>query len=243
MADEPMITVVVPTYNLGQFFKDSAESLLKQDYPNFEVFLIDDASTDGTGKAVDAVAAQDERFHAVHFPKHEGVSVARNYGIDHASGEFVTFVDGDDQVKPAFLRMLVEGFAQGPADVVTVGYTWGRWFESHGAKQGWQAVSKRAMFDAVRARGDEIGGYVWNKAFRVSVLRDKHIRYDESLTLAEDLLFTTEAVVAGDGFWFNPAVLYDKINRPGSTIHSATMAMRQKEQAVRRQMDALGDKI
>jgi len=243
MADTPMITVVVPTYNLGDFFADSVKSLMAQDYANFEVFLIDDASTDQTGEQVTAAAAKDPRFKAVRFPTHQGVSVARNYGIDHASGEFITFVDGDDQVEPAFLSTLVAGFAQGPADIVTVGYTWGHWFQSHGGGQGWQAVSKRAMFNAVRARGDAIGGYVWNKAFRVSMLREKHIRYDESLALAEDLLFTTEAVVAGDGFWFNPAVLYEKINRPGSTIHSATMAMRQKEQAVRRQMDALGSKI
>ncbi|KRO15185.1 glycosyltransferase family 2 protein [Lacticaseibacillus saniviri] len=240
MAETPLITVVVPTYNLGHYFDDSLASIQAQTYANYEVYLIDDASTDGTAKRVDA-AASDERYHVIHFDTHRGVSVARNYGLDRAKGEFVTFVDGDDQLEPDFLSTIADGIAQGPADVITVGYNWGRWFESaraHG--NGWQRVSKRAMFDAVRARGDAIGGYVWNKAFRVALLRENKIRYDESLALAEDLLFTTEAVVASDNFWFNPAVMYQKINRPGSTIHSATGEMRRTEQQVRRHMDELG---
>lgn len=242
MADStPLMTVVVTIYNLGHFLAPCLTSLRDQTYQDYEVLLVDDHSTDESATVADQWAQQETNFTVTHLSKHSGVSVARNYGIEHANGAIIVFVDGDDKCEPAYLATFAEGLADPNVDLVTVGSSWGGW--ARGAVRqlsGWHEISQADMLAEATEHGTQIGGYTWNKAFRMSVINQLKLRFDTSLALAEDLLFTAEYEAgATHKFLFNPAILYDKVSRPGSTIHSATRQMRSREWEIDQRIDDL----
>ncbi|MFD1124477.1 glycosyltransferase family 2 protein [Lentilactobacillus raoultii] len=236
----PLVTISIPTYNLGKYLEKTLNSIFKQTCQNFEILLVDDASTDQTAKVIETFAKQDERIKPHYFEKHKGVSKARNYAIDHAKGEIIVFVDGDDLLDPSYLEVMVSGLADPKTDLVIVGFNWSWRGSRHAGRPEFEAITKRRAYDSINYRGDGIGGYTWNKGFRLSIIRDHQIRFDESLDLAEDLLFTAEYMLVSHKFLFYDAALYNKVNRGNSIIHSATYQMRAKERVVRRHIDEMG---
>ena len=93
------LSVVIPVYNIEDYIGKCLDSVLEQTYQNYEVIIVDDGSTDGTAGVCDEYAQKDERIRVIH-KKNEGVSVARNTGIDIATGEYFLFFDGDDFMEP-----------------------------------------------------------------------------------------------------------------------------------------------
>lgn len=240
MTNSPLVTISIPAYNLGSYLKKTMQSIFNQTYQNFEIILVDDASTDDTATTISELAKQDERIHPHYYDEHEGVSKARNYAIDHANGEIIVFVDDDDLLASNYLEVIVAGLADEAVDMAAVGYAWGwRGGGRLSADTKFQSVTKQEAFDSINYRGAEIGGYTWNKGFRLSVIRDHQIRFDETLELAEDLLFTADYIVASHRFVYYAAPLYTKVSRGNSIIHSATMGMRRKEQVVRQHIDEM----
>ena len=103
--ETPLITIIVPVYNVIQFLPACLESLKKQSYPKCEFILIDDGSTDGSGVMCDEFAKTDTRTKVIH-QENLGLSGARNRGIREASGEFITFVDSDDIITADYVSYL-----------------------------------------------------------------------------------------------------------------------------------------
>lgn len=113
---EPLISVIVPFYNIEECVDYCVRSLLNQNYDSYEIVLIDDGSEDGTGRRLESYRSNP---HVRIFRKSNGgLSKARNYGVEHATGEYVTFVDGDDLVSPYYLSALVEGLGEAGVDLV-----------------------------------------------------------------------------------------------------------------------------
>ncbi|HAT53714.1 MAG TPA: glycosyltransferase family 2 protein [Lactobacillus sp.] len=240
----PDITAVVTIYNLGNYLDPCLSSLARQTLSNFEVIMVDDHSTDGSNSLVEHWAQKDSRFIAAHLPERSGVSAARNYGIDHAHAPIICFVDGDDLVEPNYLETFVTGMSQPGVDLVTAGYTWGGYARGAVAGlKGWHEISQDDMLAEATEHGTQIGGYTWNKAFRVSVINRLLLRFNTHLTLAEDLLFTADYEAGAQRFLFNPVVIYNKVNRPGSTIHTASMTMRRGEMEVDAHIDQLRENL
>lgn len=113
---EPLISVIVPIYNVKAYLDRCVESLLGQSYKNLEIFLVDDGSTDGCGKVCDRYAAQDPRITVIH-KKNGGLSDARNAALDAAQGEYYAFVDGDDWVSPYYVENLYRALRKADADI------------------------------------------------------------------------------------------------------------------------------
>ena len=99
-------SVVIPIYNTEKWLDRCIESVIKQDYANFEVILVDDGSTDDSAQKCDEWCAKDERIFCIH-KKNGGVAAARNTGIDMATGEYIAFLDSDDYIEEAFLGSIV----------------------------------------------------------------------------------------------------------------------------------------
>ena len=93
-----LISIIVPVYNVKPYLEKCLASIAAQTYPNKEVILVDDASTDGGGRLCDEWAAAAEWLQVVHLPQNSGISAARNEGVRRARGEFITFIDSDDYV-------------------------------------------------------------------------------------------------------------------------------------------------
>jgi glycosyltransferase involved in cell wall biosynthesis len=120
-ADGPAVSIVLPAYNAERFLADAVASVLAQDFTSWELVIVDDGSTDGTGALADRLAAGDERISVVHQPN-GGVSRARNTGLAHLSPASwaVTFLDADDVWEPDALRRLVAALEASPPTVVGV---------------------------------------------------------------------------------------------------------------------------
>lgn len=116
------ISIVVPVYNVEKYIKRCVDSILKQTYSNIEVILVDDGSKDSSGKICDEYAVLDERIKVVH-KDNGGLGFARNSGLDVASGEYVTFVDGDDSITADHIENMVNALQQSGADTCLAGHT------------------------------------------------------------------------------------------------------------------------
>lgn len=107
----PLISVIVPVYNVERYLPACVESILGQTYANMEVLLIDDGSTDMSGEICDRYALRDRHCKVVH-QKNQGVSAARNAGLAMANGEYIGFVDGDDYIHPQMYECLYDAVGQ-----------------------------------------------------------------------------------------------------------------------------------
>lgn len=108
MAEEPLITVIVPVYNILEYLPRCVRSITVQTYRRLEIILVDDGSTDGTGELCDRLALEDSRIRACH-KENGGSSSARNLALSLAHGEYVGFVDSDDYIEPYMYERLYQG--------------------------------------------------------------------------------------------------------------------------------------
>lgn len=98
-----LVTIIIPVYNVEERIDYCLESVLAQTYQNIEILLIDDGSTDNSGKICDRYSQRDSRITVIH-KKNGGVSTARNVGIVQSNGDYICFVDSDDAVKPDMIK-------------------------------------------------------------------------------------------------------------------------------------------
>ena len=117
----PLVSVIVPCYNVEAWVERSVRSLLAGDYCNTEVVCVDDGSTDSTPALLDSLARADGRVHVSH-QANRGVSAARNVGLGHASGEYVAFLDPDDLALPNFVSASLRAMLLFDADFCVAGY-------------------------------------------------------------------------------------------------------------------------
>ena len=109
--DTPLITVIVPVYNIKDYLPRCVHSITAQTYRQLEIILVDDGSTDGTGKLCDRLAREDGRIRVYH-KENGGSSSARNLALFHAAGEYVGFVDSDDYIEPDMYELLMQGIQE-----------------------------------------------------------------------------------------------------------------------------------
>lgn len=112
-----MISIIIPVYNIEKYIEKCLDSILDQTYEDFEVIIVDDGSTDSSGQICDSYARTDNRIKVIHI-KNGGASKARNIGIEYSSGDWITFVDGDDYIESTMLAELHKELCEKNLDVV-----------------------------------------------------------------------------------------------------------------------------
>lgn len=112
----PLITVIIPVYNVEPYLRKCVDSVIAQSYPNLEILLVDDGSPDNCGKICDEYAVKDRRIKVIHKPN-GGLSDARNTALDVMTGAYVTFIDSDDQVSPRYIGTLYDLTVKYGADI------------------------------------------------------------------------------------------------------------------------------
>ena len=117
----PVVSIIVPVYNVKSYVGECVESLCRQTYTNLEILLVDDGSTDGSGEVCDEYADRDERIRVIH-QANRGLSGARNTGLDNVQGEYIAFVDSDDLVSPNYVETLYELLMRYDADIAACAY-------------------------------------------------------------------------------------------------------------------------
>lgn len=119
---QPLVSIITPMYNSSGFIEECIDSIQAQSYIHWELWLIDDASTDDTLKVINPFLEKNPRIKFLQNPKNSGTAVARNYGINHANGEFIAFLDADDLWLPQKLQVQVEVMLQTNCDICFSSY-------------------------------------------------------------------------------------------------------------------------
>lgn len=196
----PLISIIVPIYNKENTLSVSVESLLAQTYTNLEIILVDDGSGDSSLNICQKYARMDSRVKII-TQRNGGVSSARNAGLRIASGQYIGFMDGDDQVKSNMYQTLIGQILKYKVPMASCG------FECAGqilaAGEGLMPA-KQFLKRNIKYLN------VWNKLFHRSLL--KGLCFDEKLKYAEDFLFCFSAVLRADKVFAGslPLYLYNK---------------------------------
>lgn len=211
----PNISVIVPIYNVEKYLSACLNSILAQTFTDFELILVDDGSVDASGRICDAYAEKDSRVRAFHIPN-GGVSKARNFGLDNATGEYVVFIDSDDFVDESYLEKLVCGgydlsvcgcyFADPQGNVLSV---------ARKEDESVEAVSKENML-----KWYEQGSLysVWSSVFKKSIIDSFHLRFDTNTTRGEDTIFMFNYVEHCETVHFVEDVLYYYVRYGENTL-------------------------
>ena len=206
--NSPLISVIIPAYNAGQYFNHCIESIVNQTYKNLEIIIIDDGSTDDTPKLCDEWAEKDSRIIVIH-KKNGGASSARNSGLDSATGEYITFVDADDYLDLDMYEIMLNELIENNADAARCGIVREA---DDGSTEDWGTGNydirvvdnKQLLADVGEALGI-LPVSPCNKLYKAECIGD--IRFDTKYKFAEDTLFNF--MVAGN----IKKMVYHDVNR------------------------------
>ena len=190
-----MISIIVPVYNTEKYLRECLDSILAQTYKDIEVILIDDGSKDGSLSICQEYASNDKRVKVYH-KANSGVSDTRNFGIEHANGEFISFCDSDDKIAPELYQILYDLMKEYNVDRVVSGYAYlyndGRVLYnkprmSDGKYESNVILCK--MIDDGTLSGFLFSG-VNNSLFRRELIYKNKLRFEPSIKYNEDSLFS-----------------------------------------------------
>lgn len=196
------ISIIVPVYNTEQYLPRCIDSILNQSFTDFELLLIDDGSTDGSGRICDSYGERDNRIRVFH-KENGGVSSARNVGLDNANGEWIYFVDSDDEVMEKGLQTLIDCISS-EVDIVLGGFVEvGEDGNSSSIeKKELRLLSKRQSIITSYYGYDlyyKYLGYLWIRLLRNNVIQENGLRFDTSIAIKEDTLFLVQYVCKSNG--------------------------------------------
>ena len=117
---EPLVSVIIPIYNVRPYLCEALDSVLRQTYRNLEILIIDDGSDDGSEEICDEYGKKDSRITVIH-QKNRGLSAARNVGLNRMRGDYIAFLDPDDAFHPDMIRCLMEALQRNEAEIAVCG--------------------------------------------------------------------------------------------------------------------------
>lgn len=220
---EPRISVIVPVYNSELYLRACVESILSQTYPNLEILLVNDGSTDRSLEILEAYAKEDKRMIVIDQP-HEGVCAARNAALTKATGDYIGFVDSDDIVDKVLYQRLLDNMIAYHADVSVCGFYF--CYENdrcvRSAVRGDIHVYARKDAIANAVAGKPYAGHLWDKLFKASLFGEEC--FDPELTIYEDLHMFIRLMQRVNSLVFNPEPLYYYLQRTESVYARADAA-------------------
>ncbi|MCL1929976.1 glycosyltransferase [Candidatus Saccharibacteria bacterium] len=192
--ESAVVSLIIPVYNVEDYLDECIESAVQQTYENLEIILVDDGSTDKSGRICDEWSAKDDRVKVIHH-KNKGASAARNKGLKMATGKYVQFVDADDVIDSQMVeKMFVECEEQG-ADIACCRYDA---FSESLSDVFYQEPKVYIKSNNVNQIADQVFNItttsVCNKMFRKALLQENKLMFNEKLVRGEDLLFTHQAL-------------------------------------------------
>ncbi len=183
----PEVSIIIPVYNVELYLRHCLDSVLAQTFRDIEAILVDDGSTDDSGKICDEYAEKDARFRVVH-QENAGLSGARNTGIEKARGSYLYFLDSDDWVERDTVEKLYEGVAGSGGQYAVCGYY------KEAKPRGYFSPQMRPEADnrlgnLLRYARKEFSYAVWNKLYRRSIVIENNLRFYEGEKYVEDHAF------------------------------------------------------
>ncbi len=220
----PLVSIVIPVYNVELYLDECVQSVLQQTYRELQIILVDDGSTDSSGKICDRYARQDKRVKVIHKPN-GGLSSARNTGLDAADGEYIYFLDSDDYIEPDAIEQLIAVVLNEKADMVFFERT--PFYEGLDAPEDLSKFRTREKYPTVDGKlqllkllkNGDFRPPVPYCFFRKSYLTEHGFRFKEGIVHEDDLF--SFLIYEGNGRIAHcDKILYHIRRRPGSIMTS-----------------------
>ena len=224
----PKVSIIVPVYNAEKYLHRCIDSILRQTLTDIEVILVDDGSFDSSGKICEEYARKDSRLQVIH-QKNAGVAVARNTGLDIASGEYIAFVDSDDYIEPNMYQSMMQVANQYDCDVVLCDCV-----KEHGNQTEVYTHDIRAGYYTEKQLEEEYYSHLLmmeNVEYPATIsnclllwkstLNIPEMRYKPGIRYSEDLLFGAQLMLQAKSFYYMKGeTYYHYVMNPLSASHT-----------------------
>ena len=213
MEYKPKVSVIVPAYNAELYLEGCLKNILNQSYKDFELLVIDDGSKDQTNEIIQRQAELDDRVVLIS-QENAGASAARNCGLKEAKGDWIVFVDSDDYVTQTYLQDLIDMISDKEDVVLGVcGHSvfYNGTFSHHHQfpKCSCLVCDYKTIFQDISLHKF---GFPWGKIFRRDIIERHHLRFDEKVYIAEDLMFLMHYLISANSYLHATIAFSDMYN-------------------------------
>lgn len=219
MYQKTNLSIIVPVYNIESYLRLCLNSILKQSYKDFEVILINDGSTDLSGEICNEFERIDYRVKVIH-KNNSGVSAARNLGIKEASGKWITFVDGDDELVPEALSIIMN-YAHDNYDLIEFAHSMvqDNKIITPNRKKEERIINKNSFYiQLFNYPWYAYHGYIYAKLYKKDILDKYNIRFDEKIFYKEDSLFVCQYVTRCNKILQSSEIVYKYFMRDKGAV-------------------------
>ena len=219
---KPMVSVIVPVYNAENGLEECVDSVIKQTWENLEIILIDDGSSDKSSIICDRLCEKDARVSVIH-QINRGVSYARNVGLIRAHGEYVVFVDSDDKLTIDSVQIRMMGIVD--SDLVVAGYDVVDSNDKKLYEMNKYETKRLTQIEMLMLMFGEhtcgYQGYLWNKLFKMEIIRNYSLKFQEDIHYNEDRLFVVEYLMKAKKVVIESTTVYFYKINPKGVMESA----------------------
>lgn len=214
----PSVSIIVPVYNAEACLRRCVESVLNQEYADFELLLADDGSRDSSGRICDEYAVADSRVRVFH-KENSGVSDSRNLCLDQARGRYLQFLDADDWITANATKLLVQAMEEHLCDLVISDFyrVVGERVSPKGDIDEAQVLSREEYASHMMENpANYYYGVLWNKLYRREIVERHHLRMDPAISWCEDFMFNLEYIRRAETFFALQVPVYYYVKTKGS---------------------------
>ena len=219
--EEEKISIIIPVYNVEKYLRKCVQSILNQTYSNLEILLIDDGSTDESGRICEELNKNDSRIKVLH-KKNGGVSSARNLGIKRATGKYLIFIDSDDYLEKNMIEVLYNNLRNNNVDISICEYymDYGNSEIEKRHDNAEEFILNKEDFYKYILDNKYFGGYLYNKLIKRELIYNEKsiILFDENIHICEDLLYMCQIAQNMDKAYYTTTPYYYYVQRKDGTI-------------------------
>ena len=227
------VSIIVPVYNIYNYIDQCIDSLVNQTFKNIEIIIVNDSSTDNVEEKLKIWREKDSRIKVINNNDNKGLSYSRNIGIQHSSGEYISFIDGDDWCELTMIEKLYLALAENNAD-----YTFCGRYSVYSDGKIKEDIGNINLRNPVTLREDKSILFnmfctVWNKMYRKTLLIDNNIFFNTHVIVSEDIPFTSSVLSkAKKIIQVKESLYYYRRNRVGSLTDIDSYSLLKRKQAL-----------
>ena len=215
MKEHPLISIIVPVYNVDKYLRKCLDSIVCQTYSNLEIILVDDGSSDKSGAICDEYSIKDNRIRVIH-QDNLGAAAAKNSGLKSATGDLIAFVDADDWIDKSMYQMMYERLVEDKSEIVSCGVNW---ISEAGTTIREESFSDRCLSGEESLeqllRRQAIKEQVWDKLYKKEVLSDIYFVKEKKI---DDVFWTYRVLGNSNRVSIISSALYYYVQRNSSVM-------------------------
>lgn len=222
-----MISIIIPVFNIEKYIEKCILSVTNQTYKNLQIVLVDDGSTDQSGKICDIYAEKDCRIQVIH-QNNSGLVCARKIGLKVAKGQYIGFVDGDDYIEPNMYEEMINTLLNSKADFIHTGY-----LKEENGKQEINVVYESGDYNIAERKAQFLQDFIleaslnknisysiWSKLFKRELIQKCYQNVPNSQSYGEDMLALCACVMESNSIYMKKSVYYHYVYRNNSMTNS-----------------------